>query len=158
MDTIRYWLFGKAIQKAMEMAETAGRDAERYAFDAELKKVCDRHEIEIDILVNQKLAALDHSVNPDDILTASYLPDGKTRLIYLNKEQLNSQEIRNLKQEVSLMKAGRLWKIINSTLKKQAEDIMFTKAATYDDMKAGKSMLRTLDIQQNIMDTIENFG
>ncbi len=182
MDKLRYWLFGKAIQRAMERAEEAGREAERYAIKGRLaKKDQECYELkrlwaetqlqrekelkakiafdksQIDEIVNIRLSKLDHSVNPDDVLTAAYKPDGTTRLIFLNKEQLNTQEIHNLKQEASLFKNGRLWKIINSTLKQQAEGIMFTKATSYDDMKAGKSMLRTLDIQENILDTIEKF-
>lgn len=155
MDKIRYWLLGKQIQKQMVKAEQAGRDAANWEYTENLKEISRQYSRDIESATNEKLSRMDHLVNPDDVLTASYLPDGTTKMVLLNNEQLNGQEIRNLKNEVSLYKNGRLWKIMNSTLKKQAEDIMFVKASSFEDMRAGKSMLRTLDIQKNIMETIE---
>lgn len=150
-------MFGKQIQKALEMAEKAGRDAAEYNYKWELKELKLKQEREIEKRVNESIANLDYSINPEDVLTASYRPDGKTGLIFLNKEQLGNQEVNNLKQEVKFFQSSRLWKIINATVRQQAQTIMFTKSASFDDMKAGKSILRTLDVQDNILKTIDDF-
>lgn len=175
-------MFGKHIQKYMERAEQAGRAAAEHEWKEKLYEEMDdqrkewgkkldvsnkaladmsaKFRQEVEEVVNERLSNIDHAVNPDSVLTASYNPDGTTKLVFLNKEQLGANEIRNLKSEVSLYKNGKLWDIINSTLKKQAEDVMFVKLAEGDTAfidagKASRAMLRTLDIQRNIMDTIE---
>lgn len=151
-----YRFFGRQIRANMERAERAGREAAQY--EASLKIMELNSEIkslrgEVETLSPAK----DYVVDVRDVISARSNPDGSTSLIYLGGEQLNNQEISNLQAEVRFLRSSKLWPIITSTLKSQAQDVMFNKSQTFDDMVAGKMMLRNLDVQEKILATIEKF-
>lgn len=163
LQTIRYKLFGKQIQRALEMSEQAGREASDYLWktrtlhaEATLKQFQEKRDLEIEQKVSARMAELNYAVDPMQVLKAEYHPQtGKTIAAYLGKERLNIGQIGNLKQEVQLIKNTQLYSIFMNTVKDQAQQIMFTKSKDFDDMRTGKAMLYNLDILDNIIKTIE---
>ena len=163
LQTLRYKLFGKQIQRAIEMAEESGREAERYLWktrtehaELSLKQLKEKHEIEIDQCVSKRMSELNYAVDPMQVLLAEYHPQtGKTIAVYLGKERLNVSQISNLKQEVYMFKNTQLYSIFMNTVKDQAQQIMFNKSKDFDDMRTGKAMLYNLDILDNIAKTID---
>lgn len=155
LNTYRYLLFGKQIQLQMQRAEKAGRETAEHIYTRNLWDLESIHKKQIDTLANKKIAEMGYFFNPDDILTASINPDGTPRLLYLGKEQIGSMEINNLKAEVKFLRASKIWPIITSTLKSQANDIMFIKSKDYDDMRSGKMMIFNLSVQEGVLTTIE---
>lgn len=74
--------------------------------------------------------------------------------VYLGGEKVTDQLAKELKQEANIMKELRLWNILTNTPKHQAKEVMFTKSKTFDDMMAGKMMLYTVDVQENIVNRL----
>lgn len=163
-DKILYKIWGKKIQKSLEMAERAGRETADYMWTTKVKQLENENtalkaklEKEITHLVNKKFSELNYVVNPDEILTVAYDRVHNPTAMFLNKRELNTAEIANLKQEARLYREGQLYSIFSNTAKDQAQSIMFTKSETYDDMKGGKMMLYNLSVFENILITLERF-
>lgn len=75
--------------------------------------------------------------------------------LFLGGTQINAKKLADLKQEAHLFRNTQLWDIVHNTLKHQAQVAMFTSATTVQDVLNGKTMLRTLDIQENIIQLID---
>jgi hypothetical protein len=163
IETIRYFFFGKAIQKALERTEWAARDVtERYfrdggGFEEIVKKYKSTPEFAKDSRV--KLAELTYTLDPMQVISIRGDHEGNPILITIGKEKLTANEVRNLKEEVKFYKQTRLFKILQETPKSQAHEMMFKKAGlsgdASEDMKGGKYMLLNLDVQERIMSGIE---
>lgn len=159
---VRYKLFGKQIQKALVNAERAGKEAADYFYgnrvktlESDLENLKKKHEREIEQLVNKRFSDLNFTVNPDDVVLASYDAAKNPVAMFIGGHRAENQEVRNLQQEVRYFKESRLWKLLTETPRWMANEIMFNKSETYDDMKGGKMMLLNLDTQEKILSTIE---
>lgn len=75
--------------------------------------------------------------------------------LFLNGTAIESKKLSDLKSEARLFRNTQLWDIIHNTLKHQAQLAMFTNATTTQDILNGKTILRTLDIQENIVQLID---
>lgn len=162
LTKLRYTLWGKQIQKALLMAEDAGREAAKYPLEIEIRELQHKHKNEINYLAedlaNKKIQDLGYGFNPDDVMTTSKNPDGTVRLVYLGGEQLGGQEVRNLQQEVKFLRSSKIWPIITDTLKSQAHDLIVNKSQTFEDMRSGKMMVFNLSVQDNILKSIEKIA
>lgn len=92
------------------------------------------------------------AVDPESILTEVTTDKGRYYLI--GGKQIPSQKLARLKMEANLILETELWKILEHTLRHQAEKVMFTKSTTFEDMITGKSMLHNLDVQDKILNTL----
>lgn len=154
VNKLRYVLLGKVIMKNMEKAERAGRETAEHEYGKKLNEMRD----DIYAKVKKQYSDWNHGVNPDYIMTHSKNLDGSTKLIFLGGDQIAEQEANNLRSEVKFLRNSKVWAIITSTLKSQAQDIMFSKSQTFEDMRSGKMMLYNLGVQETILSTIEKTG
>ncbi len=160
LTKVRYFLWGKSIQKSMEMAEYAGREAAKSHWLEEVEKRDNKiKELRgnIEEKAQSRLSELTFSVDPKEVMTAISDRSGNAAIIKLGDDELTKQEVKNLKEEVKYYKQSRLYSIFHNTLKNKAQDVMFTKSSSFEDMRSGKMCLLNLDIQDNILKAIETF-
>lgn len=86
-------------------------------------------------------------VTHDQLMTFS--KDGK---VFVNNIQLTDKQVNNLKEEAKVIKASELWALMTNSLASQAEQTMFEKSTTFNDMLGGKMMLYCIDLQKKIID------
>lgn len=98
--------------------------------------------------IHHVLKDLLFAVTPSDVILASH------GIVYVNGEALTPTQLQNLQGEVELIRKTNLYKILFGTPKDVAMKIMFEKAQSFDDMRAGKMLLYALDLQQKVMETI----
>lgn len=159
IEKLRYFFFGKAIQKAIDKTEEATREATTFYYKhsngyAEIvKKYKESAQFEIDS--RAKLSELTYTTDPANIISIRGDQNGIPILITIGTEKMTKIEVKNLKEEIKFYKQTRLYKILQETLKSQAQDMMFKKSKSYDDMQGGKYMLLNLDVQDRIMQGIE---
>lgn len=103
-------------------------------------------------LVNKLLAYLTYTVNPDNVCKMDNLAN-----IYLNGRKIDGGEADSLHHEAISISKTRLWRILHDTLISQAQDIMFKNSTNWEDMQGGKYMLRNLDVQKKIIDTLIDY-
>ena len=101
---------------------------------------------------NRLLKSLFNAVLPSDVVT--YGSNGK---IYVNREELSPDEIKNLAYQADNFMKSRLYDIIFGTLASKAHKTMFNKSLTFDDMVAGKMLLLALDTQKKIIKGFRRF-
>lgn len=104
-------------------------------------------------LANEKLQNLLGAVDERTIITM----DKKNGLIYVGGERLNEPTILSLKAEAEYFSQSELWKILNETLKDQAQRTMFEKSLTFDDMRSGKMLLYNLSLQNKIIGIFKSY-
>lgn len=160
LTKVRYWMWGKSIQKSLEKAEYAGREAAKYAYESQAKLAIwelEQMKKNIDKLAYSKLCELNYAVDPEKVLTAMQDREGKAVQIKLGDRILNKTEIRNLQEQVRFYRESQLIQILQNTPKEMAQKTMFVKSETYDDMKSGKMLILAVDIQDKILKAIESF-
>lgn len=101
--------------------------------------------------LEEKFSKLLVSVNPYHVFTA----DKGERQLYLNHKLIEDNELDDLKSQVTFFRQSSLWKVLNETVRVQAQELMFTKSKTIEDLTFGKAMLYDLGIQNKILDLIE---
>ena len=74
--------------------------------------------------------------------------------LYLGNDQLGDVETKDLMEDVYVLQKTRLWNVYQEYLKHQAEEFMFVKGKTTDDLIFGKGILYCLSLLKNINDTI----
>ncbi len=100
-------------------------------------------------LINFLLKSTLSGVIIDDVIAVD-----KGRIV-LGGKPIGDTELRSLISEVKAFKSSRLWKILNETPKKEAFDIGWNKSITLEHLNTSKTMYRTLELQQSIIDLIE---
>lgn len=157
---MRYFLFGKQIQRTIEMAEDLGRELASNGFKEELLKrdtLIKNMRREIEERAFTKLCEMTYSVDPKNVITAISDRAGNAAIIKLGDEELTLQEIKNLKEEVKWYRQSKLYHININTLKNKAQEVMFKKSESFEDMRSGKMCLINIDIQENILKAIDTF-
>jgi hypothetical protein len=160
IDKLRYFFLGKQIQKVIDNTEKATRENAQWFYNhsngyAEIvEKYKKSAQFEVD--ARSKLSELTHTTDPVKVISIRGDQEGNPILITIGTEKMTKNEIKNLKEEVIFYKRTRLYKILQETLKSQAQDMMFKKSKSYDDMQGGKYMLLNLDVQDRIMKGIES--
>lgn len=137
----------------MENAEKAGYEAAKFAFDTQLKEMKDN----IEKLATDMVCQLNFSVNPDQIISVINDSYGNPVSYRIGGTVANSVEMKNLKEEVRYYKNMRLYEIFHNTLRQKAQEMMFQRSTTYEDMKSGKMCLFNLEIMEKILKAVESF-
>lgn len=99
------------------------------------------------MLQNWVLRKLFVAVILEDIITS----DKTGKIIMLDGEVANDTEINNLMSEAKWLLTTRLYKVLTATLKKQAQQKMFNESKSWEDMIAGKMMLHSVGVIENII-------
>jgi len=81
----------------------------------------------------------------------------KQGVIYIGNARPDEGRLANLKSEAEFLVQSDIWKLIQETPKKLAEQSMFVAGESLDDMKKGRSILYTLSSQQKIVDILKAY-
>lgn len=92
------------------------------------------------------------------IVTSDIISVDKMGRIKIDGELITEGEAASLYEEAKFLLESRLYKILISTPKSQAMEIMYNKSETFDDMRNGKMMLYNLSLQENIIKAIMQFA
>ena len=83
------------------------------------------------------------SIKEEDILRMS----ARGGIMYRGKE-LSREEVDIIRNEAEILQNSRVLKLLLLDVEYLAQEIMFEKSTTYDDMMMGKAILYTTDILQ----------
>lgn len=75
--------------------------------------------------------------------------------MYEDGVMLTPQALASLRQEVLFLQDSLIWKYINSNVNSEAAKLMYHKSQTLMDMTIAKTILYTLDVQKNILESIK---
>jgi len=78
-------------------------------------------------------------------------------IVYIGGMKADDARLANLKSEAEFILESDLWDLISETPKELAQRSMFVSGETLADMAKGKSMLHTLSVQKNIIDTFKGY-
>lgn len=84
-----------------------------------------------------------------DILS---FPNGVT---VLGGRRLLPAEVNQLRNEARVLRKMKLWNAMHETVIESAKKMMFENSRSYEDMRAGKTILYALDMQSNILSSVE---
>jgi hypothetical protein len=85
----------------------------------------------------------------------SFAKKGKETIVFLDGEQLAQQEIIGLKNECRFLEESLIWKLMNKYPTAMAKKKLFTDSKDITDILFAKTMLYTLEVQENIKKNIE---
>lgn len=77
--------------------------------------------------------------------------DSKGTLL-INGNPVKEDEIRQIQAEIKAMEGFRIWSLMSESTKAAAEERLYKKAITTNDMLFGKAMLYNLSLQKSILD------
>ena len=100
------------------------------------------------VIINYALKDLLCSVQASEVLEAR---DNK---LYLGKQPLSNEQLNTLVSEARFLESSRIWSILQETLKARANEVIFNKSTTFDDVMSGKLMLYNLREIEKIVNTI----
>lgn len=63
-------------------------------------------------------------------------------------------EVNQLRSEIKVLQKMKLWNIISASVVDVSKKMMFENSRSYEDMRAGKVILYTLDLQNNILKNV----
>jgi hypothetical protein len=107
-------------------------------------------------LVYKLLAPLLHTFDLSEVFYAGENPKTGKYIATLGGKKLTRLQAQNLQAEAKLLQQTELYKIITSTLKRNAEMVMFEKSQSFDDMKTGKAILYSVSMIQTIIHSLVN--
>ena len=87
------------------------------------------------------------AVTQEEILTTA----GNGKVLLLDGEQISQEELKNLSNEAKVIESTMVYKIITNTLRLQASRKMFEESKSWEDMIAGKMMLYSIGVIENII-------
>lgn len=99
-------------------------------------------------LLTELVAKSFNTISEKDILQQQ-----KGEWVYGDKI-LQKNEIMLLKSEVSSLLNMKLWRVLQTDIKYQANRMMFLKSKNGDDLIAGKFIIYTLDIIKSVLNRI----
>lgn len=80
----------------------------------------------------------------------------KNKKLYINHVEATVGQVNNLVAEANLIEATELWKIINNDLNEKTRKRVYVDSTDVMDLVVGKTILYTLDVQQNLINKIKN--
>lgn len=98
--------------------------------------------------LNDLLSVIDHN---------SIASITKQGVIYIGAERPDDGRLSNLRSEAEFLMQSDIWKLLQETPKKLAEQAMFVAGESIEDMKKGRSILYTLASQQKIVDILKSY-
>ncbi len=78
-------------------------------------------------------------------------------IMYIGDERADPARLQNLKQEADALVQFDIWKLLMETPKELAQRQIFVSSESLDDLKKGKSILYTLSVQKNLIDTLRGY-
>lgn len=104
-------------------------------------------------ILNSILKNLFNAVTEESFLKTT-LQAGKVRGIMLGSTQLTENEANELANDAKFLKRSRLWKLLIESMQYSANENLFNKSQTIEDMVFAKAMLYTLDVMSKKVDNI----
>ena len=105
---------------------------------------------------NQKLNELVHGlfngVTEDDVMR---LKDGK---YILRGREITQEEVIQIRQDADIFKDSLIWNILRRELQLAANERMFDKSETIEDVVFGKAMLYNLDLIDKKLKNLSTLG
>ena len=80
---------------------------------------------------------------------------GITEDDFVQMKKMDKPEQLQLKEEAKYLQAMQLWQQLNKEMKLAANERMFTKSNSTEDMIFGKAMLYTLEVMKTKMNNLE---
>ncbi len=102
---------------------------------------------------NVQVEVIPRELPPIDL--GHVLTSDKTGHLYLNGVLVDQKLQKDLVHEASLIRNTRIWDILSNTLKQNAQLTMFNHSKDMQDLMNGKTILYTIDTQENIIKSIE---
>ena len=106
--------------------------------------------------VNQKLNELVHGlfngITEDDVMR---LKNGK---IVMRSREITKEEIEMIRRDAEVFKDSVIWNILKRELQLAANERMFDKSESIDDIIFGKAMLYNLDIIDKKLKNLVTLG
>ena len=78
----------------------------------------------------------------------------KANRLCINHEPIGDAEALNLKEEAYYIQNTKMWRIMTDYLAEQARQVMFEKSRNFEDMRTGKALLYSIDIQKKILENL----
>ena len=151
---IKNWILNlKFVRGALEAhRKQGGIEAFPLAQKDILETMRDDLDKQAEELAKKKLNDLLSVVDQNGIVSIT-----KQGVIYIGMERPDEGRLANLKAEAEFLMQSDIWKLLQETPKKLAEQSMFVAGETIDDMKKGRSILYTLSSQQKIVDILKSY-
>ncbi len=99
---------------------------------------------------NFLLRHLFNAITVDEIVAN----DTKTKAIVIDGKPLTINEINQIQAEIKALEGFRIWKLLTNTPKHHAEDRIYNKSVSMDDIRYGKAMLYALGLQSSIIEAL----
>jgi hypothetical protein len=99
------------------------------------------------------LSYLFNAVTEDSFLQTT-LQAGKVNGIILGKKRLTDNEAMELANDARFFKRSRLWKLLIESMQYSANENLFKKSQTVEDMIHAKATLYTLDVLEKKIQNI----
>lgn len=99
-------------------------------------------------IVTKLLTYLYHAVSEDDFLRWN----GST--LVMNGRALSKQEVHEIASEADTLKRMHLWQTLQTEMRWTANDAIFNKSTTADDLIFPKAVLYTLDVMTKKLDNL----
>lgn len=96
------------------------------------------------------LSRLLNAITVRDIVTN----DPKTGEVLINGAKASPSELTTIQAEIKAMEGFTIWRLMSETTKHHAEERIFNKSVSMDDIRYGKAMLYSLSLQKSIMDAL----
>ncbi len=132
-----------------ELYRKAFKDARADIEETRVDDIDDKAKEMAEELVRKLLGVIDEKI----VVTINE----KTGLIFVGGKVLDEARILSLQAEANYYFQSDLWKIINETIKDQAQKVMFEKSETFQDMANGKAWLYLLSLQNKILKIFSNY-
>lgn len=84
--------------------------------------------------------------------------DPKTGAVLVEGSPIQPSELRQLQAEIKALEGFRIWKLMSGTCRHHAEERIFRKSVSIEDVRFGKAMLYNLGVQKSIMDALRERG
>ena len=116
-----------------------------------MSKVKDDIEKRAQEIADKKLLELLTIVDENKVLSVE---KGK---VHIGGVICEDTRLKNLKSEAEFLLQTDLWTVIHETLKQQAQKQMFVSSQSLVDLQKGKTILFTLQSQQNFLDFLKRY-
>jgi len=149
MNQLKDWILG--LPFVADWIKEERVNAFRLAQKDVLETMDDDLERRAQELANQKLATLLSIVDEKAVISA------KGRSLLLGGEEVDPLRLANLKAEAEFFMASDLWKVMNETPKRLAEQAMFVDDGKLENnLLKGRAILFVLATQKKIIDTLKS--
>ncbi len=81
--------------------------------------------------------------------------DPKTKELVIDGRAVKPDELRAIQAEIKALEGFRIWKIITATVQRDAEERIFNRSVSMDDVRFGKATLYNLGLQKSIMEVLK---